>query len=94
MALCSKARRFAVDLARVWGVVEKQRVKERVGWEGSLGGMAVMALRRRALSGKRLAVELGVAAAVLGGHPVDGLANISLGCGIMMSRAPRKCVCT
>jgi hypothetical protein len=42
MALCSNARRFSVDLARVRGVVEKQRVKEeRVGWEGSLGGMAV-----------------------------------------------------
>lgn len=75
-------------------MVEKQRLKERIGWEGSLGGMAVVALRRRALSGKRLAVELGVAAAVLGGHPVDGLANISLECGIMMSRAPRKCVRT
>jgi hypothetical protein len=43
MALCSNARRFSVDLARVRGVVEKQRVKEeRVGWEGSLGGMAVV----------------------------------------------------
>lgn len=69
MALCSNARRFSVDLARDWGVVEKQRVKERVGREGSLGGMAVVALRRCALSVKRLAVELEVAAAVLGGHP-------------------------
>lgn len=43
MALCSNARRFSVDLARVRGVVEKQRVKEeRAGWEGSLGGMAVV----------------------------------------------------
>lgn len=66
MALCSNARRFAVDLARNWGVVEKQRVKERVGLEGSLGGMAVVALWRCALSVKRLAVELGVAVAVLG----------------------------
>lgn len=78
MALCSNARRFAVDLARNWGVVEKQRVKERVGLEGSLGGMAVVALRRSALSVKRWAVELGVTVAVIGGHPVDGLANISL----------------
>lgn len=69
MALCSNSRRFAVDLARVRGVVEKQRVKERVGWEGSLGGMAIVALRRCALSMKRLAVKLGIAAAVLGRSP-------------------------
>lgn len=58
MALCSNARRFSVDLARVRGVVEKRRVKEeRDGWEGSLGGMAVVALRRCALSAKILAVD-------------------------------------
>lgn len=43
MALCSNSRRFAVDLARAGRVVEKQRAKEeRDGWEGSLGGMAVV----------------------------------------------------
>lgn len=44
MALCSYARRFAEDLERAGVVVEKQRVNERYGCEGSLGGMAVSSL--------------------------------------------------
>jgi hypothetical protein len=78
MALCSNARRFSEDLARVWVVVEKQRAKERDGWEGSLGGMAVVSLLCCALSVERLEDELGAAASVRGGHHVNGLANISL----------------
>lgn len=45
MARCSKARRFSEDLARHWGVLEKERVKveekeEMVVVVGSLGAMA------------------------------------------------------
>ena len=70
MALCSNARRFAVDLARVWRVVEKQRVKDRDGWVGSLGGMAVVSFLCCALSLKRLALELGQMEAFLWSTPL------------------------
>lgn len=57
MARCSKARRFSEDLARHWGVLEKERVKveekeEMVVVVGSLGAMApVMCGRARCWRG-------------------------------------------
>lgn len=47
MALCSNARRFAEDLAKHCGVVEKVRMREEVERDGvkevgSLGGMVAV----------------------------------------------------
>ena len=74
------------------GEAAREGGERRLGGEPGRHGCSCSAALRSV--GEDIGCRLGVAAAVLGGHPVDGLANISLGYGTIMSRAPRKYVYT